>query len=80
VKYSEVEEKKELEIFNDIILPNLEQMFEGGKPYICGYEYCLADIAYYNEIANTLIILEAVVDEIKFPNISRWMKRMEDIG
>jgi glutathione S-transferase len=55
-------------------------LLEGGKPYICGYEYCLADIAYYNEIVNTLFILDSHVDEKLFPGIIKWMKRLEDIS
>ena len=51
-------EEGERDIFHHIILPNLEVNLEGGKPYICGYDFCIADIAYYNELFNIFMILE----------------------
>lgn len=33
-----------------------------GKLYFCGYDYSIADIAYYNELTNILSILNEVID------------------
>ena len=78
--YSEIEEQKEIEILFNLIIPNLEQSLEGGKPYLCGYDFSIADIAYFNELTNILAILEMDIDSKRFPNSDRWMRRIEDIG
>jgi len=78
--YSEAEEMKEREIFFNIIVPNLESHLDGGKIYLCGYDFSIADIAFFNELINTIEIIEQNVDSKKFPNIDKWMKRIEDIG
>lgn len=78
--YSEAEEAKEKEIFFNIIVPNLEQHLDGGKVYLCGYDFSIADIAFFNEMINTIEITEQNIDSKKFPNIDKWMRRIEDIG
>lgn len=78
--YNEVEEQKERDIFFNIIVPNLESHLEGGKVYLCGYDFSLADIAFFNELINGIEILEQNIDAKKFPNIDKWMRRIEDIG
>lgn len=78
--YSEAEEMKEREIFFNVIVPNLESHLDGGKVYLCGYDFSLADIAFFNEIINAIEILEQNIDSKKYPNIDKWMKRIEDIG
>ena len=78
--YSEAEELKEREIFFNVIVPNLESHLDGGKVYLCGYDFSLADIAFFNEIINAIEILEQNIDSKKYPNIDKWMKRIEDIG
>ncbi len=78
--YSEAEELKEREIFFTVVIPNLESHLDGGKVYLCGYDFSLADIAFFNEIINAIEILEQNIDSKKYPNIDKWMKRIEDIG
>lgn len=78
--YSEAEELKEREIFFTVIIPNLESHLDGGKVYLCGYDFSLADIAFFNEIINAIEVLEQNIDSKKYPNIDKWMKRIEDIG
>lgn len=78
--YSESEEQREREIFFNIIVPNLESHLEGGKVYLCGYDFSIADIAFFNELINAIEIIEQNVDSKKYPNIDKWMKRIEDIG
>jgi glutathione S-transferase len=78
--YSETEEQKETDILFNIILPNLEASLEGGKPYLTGYDFSIADIAYFNELHNVLAILEKDIDAKKFPNADKWMRRINDIG
>ena len=53
---------------------------ENGKSYLGGYDLCLADIALFNEMINAIEILELNVDAKKFPNVEKWMVRMEDIA
>ena len=79
-QYNEEEEQKEIEILFNIILPNLEQALEGGKSYLCGYDFSIADIAYFNELTNILSVLEMDIDPKKLPNAERWMRRIDDIG
>lgn len=78
--YTEAEEQKEKEIFFSIIVPNLEQHLDGGKIYLCGYDFSIADIAFFNELINAIEVIEQNIDPKKFPNIDKWMKRIEDIG
>ena len=78
--YSESEEQKEREIFFNIIVPNLESHLEGGKVYLCGYDFSIADIAFFNELINVIEIIEQNIDTKKYPNVDKWMKRIEDIG
>lgn len=78
--YTEGEEQKEKEIFFSIIVPNLEQHLDGGKIYLCGYDFSIADIAFFNELINAIELIEQNIDPKKFPNIDKWMKRIEDIG
>jgi glutathione S-transferase len=78
--YSETEEVKEREIFFNIIVPNLESHLDGGKVYLCGYDFSIADIAFFNELINVIEVIEQNIDSKKFPNIDKWMKRIEDIG
>eukprot|EP00347_Sterkiella_histriomuscorum_P018704 403344494 len=78
--YSETEEQKEREIFFNIIVPNLESHLEGGKVYLCGYDFSIADIAFFNELINVIEIIEQNIDTKKYPNVDKWMKRIEDIG
>lgn len=79
--YSEVEEQKEREIFFNIIIPNLESILDGGgKLYLCGFDFSIADIAFFNEILNTIEVIEQNIDVKKYPNVDRWMRRIEDIG
>lgn len=56
--YSEIEEQKEKDIFFNIIVPNLESHLEGGKVYLCGYDFSIADIAFFNELINVIEIIE----------------------
>jgi len=63
-----------------LIFPNLEASLDGGKPYLCGYDFSVADIAYFNEITNVLAMLEISVDPKRFPNTDKWMKRISDLG
>ena len=46
----------------DVCLPNLESALDGGKKFLCGYDFTLADIAYYNEMTTVLGVLEMKVD------------------
>ena len=60
--------------------------------YITGSEYCLADIAMFNEVANTLGVLglvdagESIEFEykeaiaIKYPCVSSWLNSLESIS
>jgi len=66
-------------LFN-LCISNLEHALEGGKPYICGYDFSVADLAYFNELTNVLAILDAEIDGKQFPNVDKWMKRISDIG
>jgi glutathione S-transferase len=52
--YSEAEEQKEREIFFTIIVPNLESHLDGGKIFLCGYDFSVADLAYFNELINVI--------------------------
>jgi len=61
-------------------LPNLEASLAGGKPYLCCYDFSIADIAYFNELYNVLAILETDIDSKQFPNVDKWMRRISDIG
>jgi glutathione S-transferase len=61
-------------------LVSLEQALEGGKPYLTGYDFSLADMAYFNEIVNIFSILDYNLDAKVYPNIDKWMKRINDIG
>lgn len=63
-----------------MILANLENQLEGGKSYLTGYDYTIADIAYFNSLTTLLAVLEETIDPKKYPNIDKWMQRMEDIG
>jgi glutathione S-transferase len=47
---------------------------------LCGYDLCLADIALFNELINAIEILEQNPDPKKYPNLEKWMVRMEDIA
>ena len=78
--YSELEEQKEREIFFNIIIPNLETSLDGGKLYLCGFDFSIADIAFFNELLNTIEIIEQNIDTRKYPNVDKWMRRIEDIG
>ena len=78
-KYKDEDEKDEREFFFDVIIPNIESCLDGGKPYVTGYDYTIADIAYFNEVSNILMILDENIEEGKFPNTQKWMKRIEDI-
>ena len=80
LKGNEVFEQQERDIFFNIIVPNVEQQLENGKSYLGGYDLCLADIALFNEMINAIEILELNVDAKKFPNVEKWMVRMEDIA
>ena len=57
-----MEEQKEMDILFTMILPNLENSLGGGKPYLCGYDFSIADIAYFNELTNILSVLEVDLD------------------
>ena len=37
--YSEAEEQRERNIFFNVIIPNLEAQLDGGKAYLCGYDF-----------------------------------------
>ena len=78
--YDEREHQSEKDVFFNIVIPNLEQALEGGKLYLCGYDFSVADIAFFNELLNTIEILEQNIDTKKFPNVDKWMRRIEDIG
>ncbi|CDW83806.1 glutathione s-transferase [Stylonychia lemnae] len=80
VKFNDGEEAKEKDIFFNIIVPNLESHLDGGKTYLCGYDFSIADIAFFNELINVIEIIEQNIDAKRFPNIDKWMKRIEDIG
>lgn len=80
LKNNQIDEEKERDIFFNIIVPNVEQQLDGGKSYLCGYDLCLADIALFNELLNAIEILEQNIDAKKFPNVEKWMVRMEDIA
>mmetsp|Transcript_22550 Transcript_22550/g.21715 ORF Transcript_22550/g.21715 Transcript_22550/m.21715 type:complete len:87 (-) Transcript_22550:156-416(-) len=56
--YEAEEEAKEREILFSIILPNIEEQLDGSKQYLCGYDYSIADIAFFNELTNILTILD----------------------
>ena len=78
--YSELEEQKEKDILFNVCFPHLESSLDGGKPYLTGYDFSIADIAYFNELTNVLALLEMDVDSKRFPNIDKWMRRINDIG
>lgn len=63
-----------------MILANLESQLEGSKSYLTGYDYTIADIAYFNSLTTLLAVLEETIDPKKYPNIDKWMQRLEDIG
>ncbi len=78
--YEEEEESREKDLFFNIIVQNLENALDGGKIYLCGYDFSLADMAFFNELMNTLEIIEQNIDYKRYPNVDKWMKRVEDIG
>lgn len=78
--YDEQDRQKEEDVFFSIICQNLENALEGGKLYLCGYDFSIADIAIFNEIISTLDTINKNVDNKRFPNLDKWMKRIEDIG
>ena len=78
--FKEEDDTREKEIFFQNILSALEQQFESGRPYLTGYDFTLADIAFFNELVNTIEILEQNIDNKKYPNVGKWVMRMEDIG
>ena len=78
--YSENEELKEKDIFFNVIIPNLEAQLNGGKAYLCGYDFSLADIAFFNELMTTIELTGQNIEARKFPNVDKWLKRIEDIG
>ena len=78
--YDKVEEEKEREILFNIILPNMEDQLDGNKSFLCGYDFSIADIAFFNELTNILTVLEMDLDSKKYPNTVRWMARIDDIG
>lgn len=78
--YDEQDDQKEKDVFFNIIVTNLEQQLEGGKQYLCGYDFSIADIALFNELINTIEIIEQNIDTKRFPNVDKWMRRIEDIG
>jgi glutathione S-transferase len=80
LKENQADEEKERDIFFKIIIPNVEQQLEGGKSYLYGYDLSLADIALFNELLNAIEILDQNVDARKYPNVDKWMVRMEDIA
>jgi len=53
---------------------------DGGKAYLCGYDFSLADIAFFNEMMNVIEITGQNIDTRRFPNVDKWLKRIEDIG
>ena len=67
------EEAAEMELFNEVCLPNLEILLQQARKYICGSELSVADLAYYNELVNVFGTLNAKLDERKFEHIKRWM-------
>ena len=79
-RYDEAEHQSEKDVFFNIIVPNLEQALDGGKLYLCGYDFSVADIAFFNELLNTIEVLGQNIDVKKYPNVDRWMRRIEDIG
>lgn len=71
--------QEERRIFFDVLIPNLELYLDNGKPFICGYDYSVADIAYFNEIQNIMMILDEQIDSKEYPNTAKWLQRIEDI-
>ena len=80
VKYDPHEENDERDTLYNVVLANLESYLEGGKSYLTGYDYTIADIAYFNHLTTLMQVLEESIDARKYPNIDKWMQRMDDIG
>jgi len=55
--YKEEEEQVERDIFYNKIIPYLEKQLDGGKYYLCGYDFSVADIAMFNQLINTIELL-----------------------
>ena len=62
VNYNGNEYDKERELFSNVILANLDSQLEGGKLYLTGYDYTIADIAYFNSLTTVLAVLEETID------------------
>jgi glutathione S-transferase len=48
--------------------------------YLLGTDFSIADIAFYNELVNTIEIIGMNIEGKKYPNVDKWMKKLEDIG
>lgn len=57
-RVAQFEEEKERDIFENVILANLEAQLEGSKAYLTGFDYTIADLAYFNQLTNVLSVLE----------------------
>lgn len=55
--FREEDEQVEKDIFYNKIIPYLEKNLEGGKYYLCGYDFSVADIAMFNQLINTIELL-----------------------
>ena len=76
-----IDEQIELEvsILNDQFLQQIEDTLELTKQFLTGYDYSVADIAYYNELLNVYSVVGKQLDKERFPNVAGWVKRMNDM-
>lgn len=82
-KSPEVIIAEESKVFNDLVLPSLNQKLKTSKPdkgSFFGTESCsIADVQYYCEISTVLLLLEVKgLDAEKLPFLHKWFTKMRE--
>lgn len=76
--YSQEEINTSLEEFYGTILPLIDKKLTRTQ-FLCGDEYTVADLQFYNEIKTIITLYKRGMTSREFPNLFDWYNQMSKI-
>lgn len=67
----------EIDEFWEWFVAKIETSLSSGRDYLTGYDFTVADVAYYNELQNVLMITGTTIDDKTYPHLTKWLNRIE---
>ena len=63
-----------------LIFQTIEEWLGGGRKYLSGFDYSIADLHLYNEVLNLTAITGEEINKKNYPNMEKWMSLVDNIS